>query len=658
MNRILPASLLATVFATLACGQCSWPSPVPPPPPSPGFGGNAAAPPFVVAGGGTTPAFPGAGPVGGSTPLPGTAEPAAPAGRPYTGPAGGGGTPSPGGAPAPFPAPRPPETPGGATPRPAGPGPLPGLTTRSDLRRTLSWDAWWNLNEGRFCTLLTAARMRTPTRGGSGGQSAAKERSESAELLPALIGALRDRDGETRAAAAIALGRVASPESIEIFAALRRALADPDDRVRGAACIGLGLLGNADGSHTLLQVAAGTAGGRSLAGRQGGAIAPQTRACAALGLGLAAARADLPAATIRDLLRLSTTEESEPEVRAAAAAALQVVQRSELLPWMHWLFTHPGQDDLARAHLGVALGKAGAKSTIQTLRSFLVDPSPLVASSAAIALGLLADAEDRETVGTLIHHAQNSADPALRNFSMMALAELGGLEARTCILSELARARIPEAKAFAALAAGVCGALHGEDVELLGAATLREFASQRDPAVRAALATALGLLQYGPGLEALREALRDSAIPAVQGHAARALAMAGDAGSAPAILALLDDRRDPALCDHATAALRLLRDRTAGDRMRRIAEQPSASKRQQIAAIDFLGRSGDRSAAGLLREILDNRAGSRSPAVRAAAATALGRLGDKGGTLPLARLQASSNFLARTAAIGEVLDLR
>lgn len=638
MRLVISAAAILFMLLPSLASQCpGWP---PPPPPYTGpLGGGT---PGVKPNPG-----PYAGPAGGGTPVavPGFGAPAGGANPGTTPP------PSIGAQPA-----RPPEIPlprerRGAT-TPSGPVP-PGLQRLSD------WEAWWALNSDRPEFRNSSRPGQTsPGNPQAEGTSPVREPAPAAEIRAALIPALKDRSAEVRAAAATALGRAAGSQDGSALALLAPLLGDRDDHVRKAACLGIGYLGNADGADILLDVARNSPEGRRLAARGRNEVPSRVRAFAAVGLGLAGAQSGLPRETVAELVQLATALESDELVRTAAASALQMVDDQGVIPALHAIFCSQRQSDFARAQAGVALGKAGARNTIRTLRNFLADPSPLVASSAAIALGLLSDRDDQESIESLAGQTGSAASSELKHFALMALAEIGGPQARRRILEELAGAKSPAARAFAALAAGVAGALHGDETSGIGKSLLDAFHSERAPEARAALAAALGLLRHEPARDALRQSLADASNPSLQGHASRSLALLGDRDAATDIRTLLTGTREPSVHVHAAEALRILDDEEAGELLRQAIGQPAASRPLHRAAIEALGRRSDDASIAVLREVLENRTGAHPESSRAAAAATLGRLGDRDGRQALLRLQASSNYYAFTPELGEVLTLR
>jgi HEAT repeat protein len=321
------------------------------------------------------------------------------------------------------------------------------------------------------------------------------------------------------------------------------------------------------------------------------------------------------------------------------------------------LLADQDQDVSMRAHMAVALAKLGAKSSLATLKRSLSDPSALVAYSSAISLGLITDVEDRDTVNALILKAKETGDVAARNFALMALAEIGGPMARMHILETLTKGRSVEDRSFAALAAGVTGALHHQEVNLLGRTLLEQFASEKNMDVKSAMVLSLGLLRYLPAKEAMRLALKEESKPELQGYAAVALGFLRDDGSIPLIRELAAQRKDVTLRERSGLALALLADREAPVSMARAAVESASSKSFLNATLLGLGFAGDGSTVAFLRDYLESNRHSASDATRVAAVTALGMLSDKDAIPLLARIRESSNYLAQTGALTELFSV-
>ncbi len=128
---------------------------------------------------------------------------------------------------------------------------FPSSTSRAPLSDLYTWKAWWFFNQDRFLD-----RSRPP--------HANLARDERNRIHAALVRALDDPSADTRAAAAIALGKMGRPGDLEV---LKSAAADPRFFVRESACLALGLLGNPSAESFLTEVMRDTAKAREALGR-------------------------------------------------------------------------------------------------------------------------------------------------------------------------------------------------------------------------------------------------------------------------------------------------------------------------------------------------------------------------------------------------------
>ena len=612
--------------------------------------------------GGATPGFSGA--VGGGTGQPGPGNP---------NPGGGGATPGNSGGTSPG-------QPGGGSPvRPGGGAPPggrggTGRTTPGGAAKPkgasqpfLNWDFWWDLNEERFLNLKSVVRSQAAASDNSdtilggvmGGDDVAEvtARQIRNEILPTLKQALKDSYYDTRAAAVIALGKVADSSDVDAMEAIKALLKDSDNRVRESSCLGLGILGSKEAIPHLLDVAKNTKAGRKLVGRDTGDVLTRTRAFATVALGLIGSREDLSDDVMKELLTLTTTKGANKDLQVGAAVALQLMNRQDVVPQLIEIFSDAEQDKYARSHVGIALGKMDAKAAIPTFRNFLGDKSNYVAYASAIGLGMLADSSDKDTIKALQRTATNGRDVGTRNFSLMALAEIGGGAARSTLLDNARKGKTVHQKTFGALGAGVTGYLHKEEVNLMGQTLLDLFKKEKAPAVRSAQAVALGLLSYEPAREVIRKAIGNTSDPMLQGHLCTALGLLDDQDAIPTIQKLVSQRGDPDLRKNAAIALGLLRDRGAVDVLKKVISESQKSKAILGAATVAMGYIGDRSAVPVLVDFVENPKQVHQDVTRAFATVALGFLGDKDALPILSKIHENSSYLAQTGALAELLSI-
>ena len=194
---------------------------------------------------------------------------------------------------------------------------------------------------------------------------------------------LTDRNPETRAAAALAMGRIGSEKSLS---SLLGALEDSDAEVRREALFSLGLIGSADARDGVRRIAGSNA-----------AVPERSEAIRALGRlkGDGAAEAVIP-----------FLADPVPALRADAAIALATTGDSVAAVNLKPLLEDG--DPRVRASAAWAAGRLKARELAAPIRGLLGDPSPDVRLAASKAVG---DLEDPEAVPAL---EKLGADPDWR----------------------------------------------------------------------------------------------------------------------------------------------------------------------------------------------------------------------------------------------------
>lgn len=617
---------------------------------------------YTGPGGGGTPGYDGpAG--GGGTGGPGTGGPAGGGGG-TTG--GGGGTTGGGGT-----GPVGPVRPGGGAPSGgaggAGRGGTTGGRRKSSAPSTTTWDWWWDLNEERFLNLKNAVRNSGAASDdqdeflgdSSGGDDIAEVMLSQirAEILPALMLAVKDSYYDTRAAAVIALGKVAKGDQADVIEAIQKTMKDEDKRVRESCCLGLGILGSKEVVPFLLKVAQNdTRTARDFFGRT--EILPRTRAWASVAIGLIGYREKFSAQdeVVQELIRMARAKSRQRDLQIGPAIALQMIELEENVPAMVDMAKDEDLDNFVRAHVIVGLGKINATSAVPELVKLLGNKDTHVARSSAIALGLLTDPEDTKTVNALRRQAENGKEAGLRNFSIIALGEIGSPAGKASLVKILTRGKNKTFRTFAAISLGLMGFKHDEGKADSGKMIHDAYKKAKDELERGAYAVALALLDYEDAVDDLRPILEQGGKQKLKTHVATALGLLGDSESIPAIRKIVAQRADPDLRKAAAISLGLLRDRGAVDVLKKVIEESGSSKAILGAATVALGFVGDRQAVPILTDYVSNPA-AHQDVTRAFAAVALGFLGDKDALPLLSFIHENSNYLSQTDALAELLSI-
>ncbi|MEY2981990.1 MAG: hypothetical protein RL562_2217 [Planctomycetota bacterium] len=568
---------------------------------------------------------------------------------------------------------------GGASPGPVGPGMRPpaggsgpstggGIVLGPDPTR---WQDWWELNRDPFLRLREAVRAPSVVTGsaeffmGAGRQRGSDTRAPTDEMvrelvapqLRALLEGDPHRDLET--AAMVALAKVGQDRApFDVVPLLEERLRDPDQEVRETAALALGLCGSPQAIDILDALVLDTEAARLRVER--GRVEDRVRAFAAYGLAFAARAAGVElqtdvVATLRGLLDGATDDRdlqvavilgiglaipagSGGAVRRLRAGALEelraVWDRSE----------GPGFD-VVRCHAATSLARLLADEPAESVLAAFhagrfasvladADVGDDLKRAAALALGTLGprleSAQRASCARALIDASRTAKDHQVRYFAFIGLGGVGGDEARSYLLEQLATGTRALVRPWAALGLGLLVHATGDDATdaTVAAALAAQLDEVRTPDARAAFAVALGLCRAEAEADALRALLDE--------------------------LASQDD-----VAGHFCTALALLGDDRAIPRLRELV-QTSARRPQRLRdAAVALGALGDHEAAELL--IAGLRDGRPTLAQVASIATGLGLIGDRRSVEPLLALAAddSAPDLARAfavVALGQIVE--
>jgi len=508
------------------------------------------------------------------------------------------------------------------------------------------WTDWWWANRDRYVELARRLRRkrieeaRTAASGGGLGVSgesdspapAPESRVDAASdpalvldavVLPALLAALQDPDGEVRSAAAVALGKTGSARA---HPSLRRALRDSHPDVRDGALLSLGMLRDdfaldefgamlfdpavRERTRGFAALAAGICGGdpaaemllrflapASDALRVGGlARSADLEACAVLGLGFAGSRA-----AVDPLRKILAGGNQQPSVRASACTALARLGDRDSIPML--------------------------------LRALSHRESPLRQTS-ALALGVLATADDAEVVAALVQRLSEDRDGAARQFCIASLGRIGGPAAIAALRRVHVDGDVSE-RPYAALALACAG-------DRASAPPMRALLrAPGNPWHRGAAAVALGILADTDSLPEIRAVAFGKSDPSLRLYAFTGLALQADEASAPALRRALEEEVEPRMRLAAAVALGILQDPVVRPALERLAEKGDSPAVRAHAAY-FLGVAGGTGAAPTLTRLLADR--TQPVLVRTFAAAGLGVLADRSPLPVLSSLGADGNF--------------
>ncbi|HYC76067.1 MAG TPA: HEAT repeat domain-containing protein, partial [Planctomycetota bacterium] len=476
-------------------------------------------------------------------------------------------------------------------------------------------------------------------------------------VTPLLLLGLHDLHADARAGAVIALGKVGRPERDDYFNLMVRLLEDDDRIVRESACLAMGALGYKDAAPLLLKIYRNDPSVRV----KGVDVPNRQRSFAAMAIGLLGSRnaSNVDRGIVDELIAGARTPQASEDLQVSAAIALGVMRAPSAVPALVEIVKDEEQKDKVRCHATVALGKLGDRSAVPFLVKCLTDRKTDVQRSAAIALGLLVDKEDRKSVDALIETAKSAADRAVRNFAVMALGRIGSTAGRDFIASLISRGHGLD-QTFGALAAGVHAVEHkGDSKAELGKLVFHEFVNTRADGERGAYAIALGLLDYQEALPKFVEELKAGGSPDLKAYVCIACGLLG--ARSPEVLKLIQDEakqiKDLDVQRRASIALGLCQDPQAVKVLEGVIKSASSNLSALGAASMALGFIGDVQAVPILGTILENKDGSSKDNARAFAAVGLGLMGDKDDYSILTVIQQNSNYLAQTEALAEVLTI-
>ena len=539
-------------------------------------------------------------------------------------------------------------TPGSGTPGPSYPG-VPGPTTgaRPQASSSSSWVAWWEVNKEPYVRVRSQL-ARGPVTGSDEFYLGARRREEGSDVLlaskldrrqrivPALLQLLAsERNRDVVTAATVALAKAArdlgEPKALE---AIRAQLQRDDQEVRETAALALGILADPSSVDDLAALVQDTRVGRTLVADD--RVPVRTRAFAAYALGFLGGRS--PAATGSRVLGVlvplleADLPSSERELRVAVVHAIGLLRvdtdeaAGKRLLWqsLQALWRYEGRDmgaseELMQAHVATAvarlLGRGDGPDHQQAKRRFaaqldLVRRAPGERrQGAALALGSMClpaelSEHDAGHVALLARNAADSPDPQTRWFATMALARIGGADARARLLELHAAARATTGKPWTSLALGLCArpaALRGSPDPEVGRLLVDDLHGTQDDELRSAIAVALGLCGW-------REA-------------------------APHLLAMLREHEErEMLAGYLCVGLALLRDEAAPADFTRILRGAVRKPHLLQQAAVSLGTMGDRDVVPVLVDVFSQREDAVS---LAAVAGALSLVGDRRSIDPL-----------------------
>ncbi len=629
------------------------------------------------------------------------------------GPATGPGSSGPGGGDPTTPGYGPP-TPGGGPGQPGGGAPQ---TSGPDDDLT-AWSFWWEFNKEPYLDLKAAIHDAGASTGSDsfflGDQSNAKDRMRPSEeqvreqVVPALLKALAtETNNDIVTGCMIALAKIGDEMSesgeSRFEQVIQPFLKDQNQEIAETAAVALGILANDSSVTTLTALMKDGAEGRALAG--GKEVALRTRAFAAYGLSLIGARTaqeSTRSAIVSNLVSMLESDNSSTrDVKVACVIALGLVPLEQVRPavapeagkapapetcregQLEYLLSYfadaKEHHALVRAHVPAALGRllhglppedhAAYKARIaERLLAGLDKRSkePVeVVQSCALALGQVgdndADALDQSIRAALIAAADEASGQQARNFSLIALAQVGGrigdgaAPAQDEVSKHLVATLEDGTNAlqpWAGLAIGVYGrALLDQGLPApkgAGAALRAKLAQAKTDLAIPPYAIGAGLLKDADATDDLLEKL-GKGTDTTRGYVAVALGLIGAHKAVePVQFIVKESKYRPELLKQAAIGLGLLGDKkVVPDLVEMLSHTDTIST--QAALASALGSIGDRRSIDPLVAMLENQ--GLSAGARGFAAVALGIVADKEARPWNSKISVGLNYRASTSTL-------
>ena len=592
---------------------------------------------------------------------------------------GGGGTgPGAGPAGPTTPGPGGPTTPGSGSPGAPGGGsggkPATGASGDGGADLTL-WSFWWEFNKEPYLNLkskIQSGATETGTEGfflGHGTKGEGKDSLKPTQeqirqrIVPALLGALeKEANNDIVTGCMIALAKIGDAPNetgeSQFEKVIAKFLADKNQEIRETAAVSLGILANPKSIGILEDLLRDTKEGRGKVGQP--EVDYRTRAFAAYGLGLIGAQASSEddRKRIVTILRqvLETEETRTRDLRVSCVISMGLVKleamessaqpekRGALVPpensrpsqieYLLAFLQNEDQHYLVRAHCPTALARLLhgmppelhnqyreriANDLLERISSKKKEQAEVV-QSAVLALGLIgtndgADPLDKKIRETLVAVPEDVSDQQARNYSMIALAKVGGTagakdpeggikDVTDALLAQLSKGK-GSVKPWAGLACGVLA-------DLLAKGTFQ---------------SKVGTLQM-----AVRSALEDEKDPSRLGAFAVSSGIMSDLEAKPALLKRLDSEKEETARGYVAIGLGLMNAREAVEKVNKIVDEskyrPDLLKQAAIA----LGLLGDKDLVPKLVTLLQE---SKGLATQASLSSALGFIGDQRSIDPL-----------------------
>lgn len=451
-------------------------------------------------------------------------------------------------------------------------GVVPGVAAARGIPITAlgseSLQTWWSWNRRSFLSPRTwVPETSDPTRT----VSDAMERARS-KAIPLLRQGLRNHDTRVRAAAALALGRIAGADAVS---ELERLLSDPSLWVRQTAILSLGATASPAAVYKLLRIAHGT--------DDHGAF---SRPLALLSLGIATrANGATSSAPLVERILINASPGEKETLGTAAMLFAKLSDSTDLHAALRKLMGNESETVLLRARAAENLVGAEDRESIAGLTRAVSARHLDLRRSAALALG---QAEHDLALPALLTAFETEKELLTRGFALVAIGRHGGADAASFLIEQIRSGRKP-LRVWAGVGLGLLSRSEPQPNAL--AAIRFGWKNEHNHDLRGMWLVAMGLARDAEAIDLMAGALRESQSSLVRAGAVEGLALSGD-----------------------TRALPMLRKALTSD---------SCPFVRSVSA-DALAHVGDTADAELLAKALRN---ANDPDLRLRLATAIGALG-------------------------------
>jgi HEAT repeat protein len=509
-----------------------------------------------------------------------------------------------------------------------------------------TWEFWWENNKDAFLNLKDRLAQTNSATGSSGHLTGRGRRSVSTQsrspsmeqienLLPTLAELMRTSDNrDIMDSAVLAMARAAREQNVDmVLKAAVPLIGHNELSVQTAATLALGVLGSPEAVPTLKELVADTSKGRQIAGGRG-EVEWLVRSFAALSLGLINDVGSVD--SLIDLVK--NTTDSDKDLKVCTIVALGLMENAKSADAVKLL-----TDLLADRKLD-AIIKSYVPTSLAKLTSRMPNPDPAVLpailatfsdrdtdnyvrQSAAIALGLLADASQKDATKPLFEYIAEGKDVQTRHFSFISLAQIGVRDTQpqanqdfheeltTLFERQISKPDPSTNRPWAALAAAIYAQKQDDAKAGIAERLVDGYKGEKNPSYRSAFAVSIGLMNLTAQGEPVFKDFSESKEPEFKGYAA--------------------------------VALGFLKYTDASETLNAQCRLKSITPTYRLQVATGLGLMGDLEAVTTLTETLKD---AQTLGVSSAVAKALGLIGDKGAVEPLTQIATDTNVQTITRA--------